>query len=89
MLKAFASCITYDLLRLDRGTRLADALTFFICDTIKIFPLLAVIIFIVSVIRSYFPLKKTKRIPSYKTHFISNRMAVKITAAGYFFNAIP
>jgi len=89
MLKAFASYITYDLVRLDHGSRIGDVLNFFIYDTIKIFLLLAVIIFIVSVIRSYFPPKKTKCIPSYKTHFISNRMAVTITAAGYFFNAIP
>ena len=72
MLKAFASYITYDLARLDRGTRLADALNFFIYDTIKIFLLLAVIIFIVSVIRSYFPPEKTKRILSHKKGFIGN-----------------
>ena len=75
MLKIFASYITYDLARLDRGTRLADALSFFIYDTIKIFLLLAVIIFIVSVIRSYFPPEKTKRILSHKKEFIGNILA--------------
>ena len=75
MLKTFASYITYDLARLDRGTRLADALSFFIYDTIKIFLLLAVIIFIVSVIRSYFPPEKTKRILSHKKEFIGNILA--------------
>jgi len=75
MLKAFASYITYDLVRLDRGTRLADALNFFIYDTIKIFLLLAVIIYIVSVIRSYFPPEKTKRILSHKKEFIGNILA--------------
>jgi hypothetical protein len=75
MLKAFASYITYDLIRLDRGSRLADALNFFIYDTIKIFLLLAVIIFIVSVIRSYFPPERTKRILSHKKEFIGNILA--------------
>lgn len=75
MLKALASYITYDLVQLDRGTKLADALNFFIYDTIKIFLLLAVIIFIVSVIRSYFPPEKTKRILSHKKEFIGNILA--------------
>jgi uncharacterized membrane protein YraQ (UPF0718 family) len=75
MLKAFASYITYDLVRLDRGTRLADALNFFIYDTIKIFLLLAIIIFIVSIIRSYFPPEKTKKILAHKKEFIGNILA--------------
>ena len=75
MLKAFASYITYDLLKLDRGSMLGDALDFFFYDTIKIFLLLAVIIFIVSVIRSYFPPEKTKRILSHKKEFVGNILA--------------
>jgi len=58
MLKAFASYLTYDLIKLDRSSLLLDALNFFIYDTIKIFLLLAVIIFIVSISRCYFPLKE-------------------------------
>jgi uncharacterized membrane protein YraQ (UPF0718 family) len=75
MLEALASYITYDLASLDRGTRLAEALNFIIYDTIKIFLLLAVIIFIVSIIRSYFPPEKTKRILSHKKEFIGNILA--------------
>lgn len=75
MLKDFASYITYGLLNLDPGSLLADALNFFIYDTIKIFLLLAVIIFAVSVIRSYFPPEKTKRILSHKKAFIGNILA--------------
>ncbi|SPQ01370.1 Permease [Candidatus Sulfobium mesophilum] len=75
MLKAFSSYITYDLLGLDRTPRLADALNFFIYDTIKILLLLTVIIFIVSVIRSYFPPERTKRILSHKREFIGNILA--------------
>ncbi len=75
MLKDVASHITYGVVKLDQGSRLADALNFFIYDTIKIFLLLAVIIFIVSVIRSYFPPEKTKRILSHKREFIGNILA--------------
>jgi hypothetical protein len=75
MLKDIASYMTYDLAKLDHGSRLADALNFFIYDTIKIFLLLAFIIFIVSVIRSYFPPEKTKRILSHKKEFMGNILA--------------
>ncbi len=53
----------------------AGALEFFIYDTIKIFLLLSVIIFIVSIIRSYFPPERTKRILSHKREFIGNILA--------------
>jgi uncharacterized membrane protein YraQ (UPF0718 family) len=75
VLKAFASYITYDLIALPEGSRIADALNFFIYDTIKIFLLLSVIIFAISVIRSYFPPEKTKRILSHKKEFIGNILA--------------
>ena len=55
--------------------RLSGALEFFIYDTIKIFLLLSVIIFVVSVIRSYFPPERTKRILSHKREFIGNILA--------------
>ena len=75
MLKAFASYLTYDLIKLDRSSLLLDALNFFIYDTIKIFLLLAVIIFIVSISRCYFPPERTKRIFSHKRKFIGNILA--------------
>jgi hypothetical protein len=78
MLKDIASYMTYDLAKLDHGSRLADALNFFIYDTIKIFLLLAFIIFIVSVIRSYFPPEKTNRILSHKKEFIGNILAAML-----------
>jgi uncharacterized membrane protein YraQ (UPF0718 family) len=75
MLKSFSSYITYSLFGLSEGSRIADALNFFIYDTIKIFLLLSVIIFVISVIRSYFPPEKTKRILSHKKIFIGNILA--------------
>ncbi len=75
MLQDFARLIVYSLFGMQRGTRLADVLEFFIYDAIKIFLLLSVIIFIVSIIRSYFPPEKTKRILSNKREFIGNILA--------------
>jgi uncharacterized membrane protein YraQ (UPF0718 family) len=75
MLKEFSRFITYTVLKLDAGTRFAGALEFFIYDIIKIFLLLSVIIFIVSIVRSYFPPERTKRILSHKREFIGNVLA--------------
>jgi len=75
MLKDFAHYVVYSVLGMAKGTRLSDALEFFIYDTIKIFLLLSVIIFAVSVIRSYFPPERTKRILSHKREFIGNILA--------------
>jgi uncharacterized membrane protein YraQ (UPF0718 family) len=75
MLKDFSHYIVYSVLKLEQGTRLPDAIEFFIYDTIKIFLLLSVIIFVVSVIRSYFPPERTKRILSHKKEFIGNVLA--------------
>jgi uncharacterized membrane protein YraQ (UPF0718 family) len=75
MLNNFASYVTYGLAGLEKGSRLAEAMHFFIFDTIKIFLLLAVIIFVVSVVRSYFPPEKTKRILAHKREFIGNILA--------------
>ena len=75
MLKDFAHYIVYAVLGLAQGDRLSGALEFFIYDVIKIFLLLSVIIFAVSIIRSYFPPERTKRILSHKREFIGNVLA--------------
>jgi len=75
MLKAFAYYLVYNVFGMTQGTRLSGALEFFIYDTIKIFILLSVIIFAVSVIRSYFPPERTKNILSHKREFIGNILA--------------
>ena len=75
MIKSFADHVVYSVLGMAQGSRLSEALDFFIYDTIKILLLLSVVIFAVSVIRSYFPPEKTKRILSHKREFISNILA--------------
>ena len=72
MLKQFAAYLIFDLMNLDRSSRLSDVLDFFVYETIKIFVLLTIIIFVVSIIRSYFPPERTKKILSHKKLFIGN-----------------
>jgi uncharacterized protein len=59
MLNSFSKYVVYDLLKLSPASNLSGALEFFIYNSIKIFLLLAVIIFAISFIRSLFPPKKT------------------------------
>jgi uncharacterized membrane protein YraQ (UPF0718 family) len=75
MLMDFAHYLVYSFFAMAPDTRLSGALEFFIYDTIKIFLLLSVIIFAVSIIRSYFPPERTKRILSHKREFIGNILA--------------
>ncbi|MDD4733393.1 MAG: permease [Bacilli bacterium] len=50
------------VLRLDVDSKIGGSLQFFLYDTIKIFILLSVLIFIISYIQSYFPPERTKSI---------------------------
>lgn len=75
MLQAFADLVVYQWIGLKPKTNLADSLNFFIYDTIKILLLLATIIFVVSIIRSFFLPEKTKKILSHKRTFFGNIMA--------------
>ena len=78
MLKNLADYVVFDLLMVRPGTHLGEALNFFIYDTIKIFFLLSVIIFIVAVIRSYFPPEKTRRILSRRRVYVGNALAASL-----------
>lgn len=75
MIKAFADWLTYGFFKMAAGTHLADAVNFFIYDTIKIILMLTVIIFVVSIIRSFFPPEKVKKFLANKTEFIGNILA--------------
>jgi len=71
----FADWISYSLFNVSRTDTLAAAVNFFIYDSIKIFLLLAVIIFAVSVIRSYLPPEKTKKFLTTRFEIFGNILA--------------
>jgi hypothetical protein len=75
MLKQIADYITFTLLGLQPTSHAGDALNFFIYDTLKIFLLLTTIVFVVAIIRAYFPPEKIKRILSNKSEYVGNVMA--------------
>jgi len=75
MLHWFADLVTYKWFNLEIGSHLADAVNFFVYDTLKIFFMLSVIIFVVAIIRSFFPPEKTRQILSYKRQYAGNIVA--------------
>ncbi len=55
-----ADWLVFDVVHLKKGQHLAEALNFFIYDTTKILLLLFVIIFLMGIINSYFPIDKVR-----------------------------
>ena len=70
-----ADWLTYSVFKIVPNTLKADAFNFFFYDTIKIFILLAVIIFIVSIFRSYLPRERVRSILSHKNKYTGNIVA--------------
>ena len=75
MLKSFANYIVFTIFGLVPGSRSGEALNFFIYDTLKIFLLLTMIIFLVAIVRTSFPPEKTKRMLSHKREYVGNGLA--------------
>ena len=78
MLKIFtiiADIITYQWFGLEAGRHLTEAVHFFIEDTTKIFFLLVTIIFVVALIRSFFPPERTRRFLAGKNLFVAHVLA--------------
>ncbi|HBS47851.1 TPA: hypothetical protein DEO28_00790 [Candidatus Dependentiae bacterium] len=71
-----ANWITFNLLHLEQNSLIAEAVNFFIFDSIKILLLLTFIIFITSIVRSFFPPQKIKALLS------SNKSILNFIIAG-------
>ncbi len=81
MLRSFtilADLVTYVWLGLKPGTHLTEAVHFFIEDTTKIFFLLVTIIFLVAVVRSFFPPERTRRFLSDKKLVVGHVLAAAL-----------
>lgn len=61
-----ADWLVFDVFYLEKGRHLSEALHFFIYDSIKILLLLVVIIFLMGIINSYFPIDKVRNFLSRK-----------------------
>lgn len=70
-----SAIFVFDILNLEKGSHLGEALHFFIYDTIKIFILLITIIYIVTLLRSYFPIEKAREYISGKNKIVGHFLA--------------
>jgi len=76
MLQHLADYLTYAVLHLEKGTHLAEAVNFFIFDTTKILLLLTVIVFLMSIVNTYFPVERVRRfLTTHKLHGLEYLMA--------------
>lgn len=89
--QSFADWLVYQILGLKAGTAAAGAADFFIYDTIKIVILLAVIIYAISLVRSFLPPEKVRAILVRKNEYAGNFLAAVLGIATPFCtcSAIP
>jgi hypothetical protein len=73
--KIMSDWFTFQVFRIPRETLVAEAVNFFIFDTVKIFILLLTIIFAVSIIRSFLPPEKVRAILLRKNKYAGNVLA--------------
>lgn len=74
-IKLLADWLVYSVLAVAHGTVFGEAANFFIFDALKIFILITIIIFVVSIIRSFIPAEKVRAILSHKYQFTGNILA--------------
>ena len=73
-----AQFITYDLVRLEHGSRLGESVAFFLYDVPKILLLLAGMIFLISIVRTFFSPERTRALLGGKRQGIGNVLAAML-----------
>ncbi len=71
----FADLVTYQWFGMSPGHHLTEAIHFFVEDTTKIFFLLVTIIFVVAIVRSFFPPERTRKFLSNKKVIVAHVLA--------------
>jgi uncharacterized membrane protein YraQ (UPF0718 family) len=84
MLTQFADWFTFVLLRMSQGTLLSGAVHFFVYDIIKIYLLLAVVVFLISMIQTWLPAERIKRVLANRSEVASHFMAALLGAIAPF-----
>jgi uncharacterized membrane protein YraQ (UPF0718 family) len=74
-LQLFADWLTYSVLGLVQGTPLASSVNFFIYDSIKVTLMLAVIVFLVAIVRTYITPQRVKKWVAGKPEGLGNVVA--------------
>ncbi len=75
-----ADWAAYDVLHLEKGTRLAKSVHFFIEDVTKIFFLLALVVFIIGLVRSLLTPERVRKVVAGRSRAVSYPMAVGLGA---------
>lgn len=75
MLQEFADWVTYTLLRMSPTTPPGSAVDFFIYDSIKVTVLLAIIVFLVAIVRTFITPQKVKKWVAGRTEGVGNVVA--------------
>jgi len=74
-LQWLADKIAYDLLGLSPDSALGSSVAFFLYDVPKILLLLSVVVFVVALIRSFFPPERTRKYLSHSHEYVGNVLA--------------
>ncbi|MDO9082487.1 MAG: permease [Humidesulfovibrio sp.] len=74
-LPSMARYATFDLLGLEQGSHLGASVEFFLYDTPKVLLLLALVVFGVGIVRSFFTPERTRRILAGKSEAVGNVLA--------------
>ena len=74
-LPGLAQYATYQVFGLERGTHLAESMEFFLYDTPKVLMLLALVVFGVGVLRSFFTPERTRRLLAGRSEAAGNVLA--------------
>jgi len=75
LLPSFARFLAFGLLELEPKSRLGQAVEFFLYDTPKVLLLLALVVFAIGIVRSFFTPERTRRFLAGKREFSGNVLA--------------
>ncbi len=78
ILQPLTEFITFDILRLERGSHLGEAVAFFLYDVPKILLLLGGMIFLITLVRTFFSAERTRRLLGGKRVGIGNVLAAML-----------
>jgi uncharacterized membrane protein YraQ (UPF0718 family) len=77
-IQIFTDWVVYNLIAMDKGNALSGTVNFFIFDSIKILILLALIIYAISVLRTYIPPERIREIILKKSRFQAHLWAAAL-----------
>ena len=75
LIQPLANWISYSVLRLPHDSRLGESLAFFLYDVPKILLLLSGMIFVISIVRSFFSAERTRALLGGKQEGVGNVLA--------------